>query len=185
MSLKTTERRKYEKMWGVKEYRLFAPGETHAQDALEDMPEGAKVIDFGAGTGRGALKIHEAGHPVVMIDLADNCLDPEVKKKLNPDFTLLWWCLWDELHVKGDYGYCTDVLEHIPPEKVDAVLDNIKRAVPHGYLNISTIQDSFGQVIGEPLHLTVEPWDFWVEKAQERWKVRKVKIDAGEVSIWF
>lgn len=185
MSLKTHERRKYEKMWGISDYRIFAPGETHADDAIEDMTEGCEVIDFGAGTGRGALKIHKSGHTVTMIDLADNCLDPGVKKHLGPGFSLMEHCLWDELFLEADYGYCTDVMEHIPPEKVDAVLDNIKKCVPHGYFNISTIQDSFGALIGEPLHLTVEPWSFWVGKIQERWGVKRVKLDPGEVSIWF
>ena len=185
MSLKTYERRKYEKAWTIPEYRNYAPGEILATGVLADIPKGAKVIDFGSGTGRGALKIHEAGYPVVMIDHADNCLDREVKKAINPRFRFLEWCLWDPLHVKGDYGFCTDVMEHIPPQKVPDVLDNIKTAVEHGFFNISTIDDYFGKQIGEPLHLTVMPWHTWVELISQRWPVLKTKIGPGEVSIWF
>jgi len=185
MSLKTQERRKYRAMWSIPDYRKFAPGENHADDILNEIKKPCKVVDFGAGTGRGALKIHQAGYPVVMIDLADNCLDKEVEKALNGNFQIMEGCLWDPIYVKGDYGYCTDVMEHIPPEKVDAVLDNITRAVPHGYFNISTIQDSFGKIIGEPLHLTVMPWDWWVSEIMDRVTITKVKIGPGWVSIWF
>ena len=185
MSLKTQERRKYEKCWNHDAYRNMAPGEVLVQDVLSNINKSEKIIDFGTGTGRGAKIIHDNGNPVVMIDLADNCLDPEVKKALDPNFRFLEECLWDELHVEGDYAYCTDVLEHIPPEKVDDVLKNIVKACPKGYLNISTIQDHFGTVLGEALHLTVEPWDWWAHKVQEFATVEKLRINPTSVSIWF
>ena len=185
MSLKTQERRKYEKCWNLNDYRKMAPGEVLVQDVLSDIPSGGKVIDFGTGTGRGAKIIHDHGHPVVMIDLADNCLDPDVKKALDPNFRFIEECLWDELYITGDYAYCTDVLEHIPTEKVDDVLKNIVKSCPKGYLNISTIDDYFGKITGEPLHLTVEPWSWWVEKVGEFTTVAKLRINPTSVSIWF
>lgn len=185
MSLKTQERRKYEKIWTLDEYRINSPGERNIHDVDDTIPKGSKVIDFGAGTGRAAHKLHKDGYTVVMIDLADNCLDKEVKRDIGPNFRFVQACLWDELHIKGDYAYCTDVLEHIPPEKVTAVLSNIFKACKHGYLNISTVEDYFGKVTGEPLHLTVMPWSWWVDQVNSFVTIDKVRINPTSVSIWF
>lgn len=184
MDLKEAERAKYQKAWDLNDYRKTSPGENRLNDVLDRIPSYAKVIDFGAGTGRAALKIHQMNHPVVMVDFAENCLDESVKKKLNGNFRFIEACLWEPLFIKGDYGYCTDVLEHIPPEKVDTVLDNILNCVPQGYLNISTVDDYFGQVLGEPLHLTVRPWDWWADKVSKLAQI-EMRINPSSVSIWF
>ena len=64
-----------------------------------------------------------------------------------------------------DWSFCCDVLEHIPPEKVDAVLQTILRSTDRGgLLTIAHYPDSMGSRIGETLHLTVKPWAWWAER---------------------
>lgn len=164
-----TEARKYEQMWDRPEYRVHAPGEELAGLFLMTAhPKGA-VIDFGAGTGRGALAVRQmSGLPVHMIDFAANCLDPEIRAVLSDDFTFDV----DDLAVpfdgepapfmRADYGYCTDVMEHV--EDVDAVLANIFAAAPRVFFQISTVPDNMGQLIGHKLHLTVRPLQWWRQK---------------------
>ena len=184
MNLRQAEKEKYEKCWNLSDYRTNSPGERRLEDVEGDIPLGAKVIDYGTGTGRAALSLHENGYTVVMVDLAENCLDPKVKQSLNGNFRFVEACLWEPLFINGDYAYCTDVLEHIPTEFVDDVLKNIT-ACPRGYLNISTVDDYFGSVVGEPLHLTVKPWDWWVDKVNQFATVEKVRVNPSSVSIWY
>ena len=78
-----TEQEKYTRMWTRPEYRQVAPGEQIASLFLTQAQPRAdsEVIDFGAGTGRGALMLALLGRcRVHMLDFARNCLDPEVEE---------------------------------------------------------------------------------------------------------
>lgn len=161
------ERQKYERMWNVSAYRNYAPGEKLAHTAFSEMAmkPGDKLIDFGCGTGRPAMEFQRLGASVLGVDHATNCLDQ------GSNITFLQCCLWDmPPNLLTDYGYCTDVMEHIPPEKVDAVLSEIKRIVRNKvFFQIATFPDGMGKRIGETLHLTVQHPDWWKAKLSEHW----------------
>jgi SAM-dependent methyltransferase len=163
----TDERSKYEKMWTFPNYREVAPGQSVA--ALFCLCANPKrddsVIDFGAGTGRGALRINQLrGCKVKMLDFAENCLDKAVRDSLNDRLTFQQADLTQELPVKAKFGFCTDVLEHIPPDDVDTVLKNIFASAQNVFFQISTVPDHMGALIGHPLHLTVQPFEWWLQK---------------------
>lgn len=166
-----TEQSKYERLWGeFGQYRAVAPGEHWADQfiATAKPTSGSTVIDFGCGTGRGALRIRQlTGATVHALDFTANCLDADVKPWLGEAFTFTQHDITKPIALRADYGFCTDVLEHIPPQDVDAVLRNIGIACRHLYLNISTVDDAMGALIGEPLHLTVEPAVWWHSKLEE------------------
>lgn len=154
------EQAKYERLWGeFAGYRKVAPGELYADHFLSiAKPTPDQVVyDFGCGTGRGAAKIAEYCR-VVGFDFAENCRDAQVEGK----FEFRQHDLTRPIDLPmADYGFCTDVLEHIPTDDVPAVLQNILDAAKRVYLNISTVEDHFGAKIGEPLHLTVQPLAWW------------------------
>lgn len=163
-TLEEREREKYEEIWNHKNYRKFSPGERLVDDAfkLMGMDEHNTLIDFGCGTGRAANKFKkDYGMQVAGIDHAKNCLDSDV------NINVLNACLWNinELcpDISFDWGYCTDVMEHIPTEKVNDVISNISRIVTKGcFFNIATRDDDMGVLIGRKLHMTVanaEAWD--------------------------
>jgi len=166
-NLAERERQKYEQMWGVNAYRKHAPGEKLAQLAFEEMgmQKGNTLIDFGCGTGRPALQFQRMGAAVTGVDHASNCLDDRV------NINFLKCCLWDmPPNLEADYGYCTDVMEHIPPEKVHDVLSEIKRIIrKKAFFQIATFPDGMGKHIGKTLHLTVQPASWWEAKLSEHW----------------
>lgn len=155
----------YEKVWSHPEYRVSAPGEDHAYTFVQKFNPHTKVIDFGCGTGRGAATIQAlTGAEVLALDFAGNCLDEETKSRV----TFRQHDLTKPVGEVAPFGYCTDVLEHIRPEDVDCVLVNILTAARRVFLAISTVPDHFGPLIaGEPLHLTVQPHEWWKDKLEK------------------
>jgi len=165
---------KYGRLWEMPAYRVVAPGESLAQVFLtQARPKpGAHIIDFGCGTGRGALMLAILGGlKVTMIDFVNNCLDPEIREALTTQAHMLTFLKADLEHplpIAAEYGFATDVLEHIPEDKIGHVLDNILKAAQHVFFSIATTKDHCGQLIGEPLHLTVQPYSWWLQRFNER-----------------
>lgn len=153
------EAAKYEKMWGVAEYRNMSPGEDSAGKFLALVKPDGPIIDFGCGTGRGALRIADQGHKVTLVDFAGNCRDEAAKR-----LPFVKWDLTKPLGLTAPYGYCTDVMEHIPTKDVQTVIDNIMASAETTYFQISTIPDNFGAVIAQQLHLTIQPHEWWRDR---------------------
>lgn len=155
------EREKYERMWLLDDYRTVAPGE-RCVDLFRVVanPRG-RIIDLGCGTGRGGLRLFNFGHEVLLTDFAGNCLDPEALHLpfLNHDLTL-------PFPEKAPYGFCTDVMEHIPGDQVDLVLKNIFDACDNVFFQIALYDDEHGKAIDQHLHLSVHPAEWWIMKLE-------------------
>lgn len=156
-----SEVEKYRAMWSFDGYRNYAPGEERVAEFLDvvNVPPGAMVVDFGCGTGRGALALKQRGFAPYLVDFADNCRDPEA-------LGLPFVCAdlaGDPLFV-GDVGYCTDVMEHIPDAQIDEVIRNVMGHVPVCYFAIDFRDDICGAIIGETLHMSVHPAEWWMAK---------------------
>ncbi len=154
-----SEQDKYRLMWMFPDYRGVSPGEHIADFYIEQFKPEGKVIDFGCGTGRASIKLKAAGLEPLLIDFADNCRDEEAE-----DFPFLEWDLTEEIPGKAEYGFCTDVMEHIPTDDVDLVIKNIMDTVNNCFFQISTVDDVGGQMIGATLHHTVKPHNWWKDK---------------------
>lgn len=154
-----TERDKYQRMWDVPAYRSFSPGEESAQTFLDVVkPTGGTVIDFGCGTGRGGVALSRSGLDVVMVDFASNCRDGEA---MHLPFVEL--DLTEPMGLRAPFGYCTDVMEHIPPNNVPAVVANIMASADTVFFQIATVPDNLGAAINQTLHLTVMPMNTWAD----------------------
>jgi hypothetical protein len=185
----------YEEMWKRPEYRVVAPGEDVAQlfASIARPPKGATLVDLGCGTGRGGLALAVfAELNVTMVDFASNSLDEDILPILEAQPHAIRFVQADltkSVPVKAEYGYCTDVMEHIPPADVDAVLNNCLMAAEHVFFQISTVDDVCGALIGHPLHLSVHPYEWWLKKFRDRecivhWSASSENACMFYVSAW-
>lgn len=164
------EQAKYAKLWQLDEYRQVSPGEQWAMQFLQiARPEhDADVIDFGCGTGRGGISLALFGSMrVTMLDFTENCLDGYVADACVSQPTRIKFRQHDltqPVPESAAYGFCCDVLEHIPTIDVPVVLKNILGSANQVFFGISTVDDVMGALIGEHLHLTIQPMSWWVEQ---------------------
>lgn len=154
------ERAKYLAVWKTPEYRRISPGmlETDRAWTVFGMRSGQSLIDFGSGPCRATKWFQERGLRVVGVDFAPNARE-------FPSVPFVEACLWElpEALQPADYGYCCDVMEHIPESRVNDVLGGIAARCQVGcYFRIATRPDRMGpQLIGQPLHVTVRTADYW------------------------
>jgi hypothetical protein len=152
-----SEQEKYQLMWAYDSYRECSPGELQAGFFLNTFKPEGMILDFGCGTGRAGV-IFSKTNPVLLIDFADNCRDEEAQV-----LPFLKWDLMQPIPANTEYGYCTDVMEHIPTDDVGTVIDNIMNASEKVFFQISTVDDTFSNAldIDAHLHLTVKAHDWW------------------------
>lgn len=181
-NLAKIEAAKYQRIWERPEYRRVSPGmmEVERAQTICEFQPGQSLIDFGSGPARATKWFQDRGMDVLAIDFADNARETDVP--------YIRACLWDlpDTVPTVDHGYCCDVMEHIPPMKVDAVLREIAGHVRNGcYFRIATRPDRMGKLIGMPLHLTVMNGDWWRVKLSEHFAIVDVIEDnKRDLIVW-
>jgi hypothetical protein len=114
-----------------------------------------RLLDYGSGKGYQYLaqRMHEFWGGLLPV-----CYDPGVPL----------------LNVKPTGKFCgvicTDVLEHIPEDELDAVLDEIVGYIEPGgfvYFKISTVPSRKVDDEGCNLHVTVKPCEWWHKKLEK------------------
>lgn len=164
---------KYRKMWEGEAYREVSPGEEWVVDFLAQAKpkRDSEVIDFGCGTGRGGMMLALLGAlKVTMLDFTTNCLDEDVAKACQTQPERIKFAVSDltqPIEHSAVYGYCCDVMEHIPEVDVQKVLGNILSSAQHVFFSIGTAPDIHGATIGETLHVTIHPMAWWAEQLQK------------------
>ena len=178
----STEQQKYLKVWKVDSYRKTSPGEKsvgmflEVVDSLKQGDEKQTLIDIGCGTGRAGYKLWQTGNfDVVLMDFAWNCLNSDIKAKVDRpvagsnSLTFIEHDMTKKTHHRADWGYCCDVMEHLPTDQIDDALESILEMCDNLFLQIATIGEHFGghPDIKEELHLTLWDYDRWLKKFAE------------------
>tara|TARA_R100001460_G_scaffold9310_1_gene22594 strand:+ start:2597 stop:3127 length:531 start_codon:yes stop_codon:yes gene_type:complete len=71
-----------------------------------------------------------------------------------------------------DYVVCIDVLEHVEPELIDNVLDDLQRVTgKKGYFTISCRPATKILKDGRNAHILIKPKEWWKEKLEPRFKI--------------
>lgn len=159
-----SEQEKYTRMWIEPSYRTHSPAEGLVDVLLATFPDPrGQILDLGCGPARAALRLTEAGRHVTCVDFAENARDKEAA-----GLPFLQWDLARPIPLRAPYGYCCDVMEHIPPAQVEDVLSNIAAAVTDTVvMRIEFEPDVFGEaVLGLPLHLSLHDADWWLAALQ-------------------
>ena len=177
-----SEQEKYQLMWAYDSYRECSPGELQAGFFLNTFKPEGMILDFGCGTGRAGVIFHKAGNPVLLIDFADNCRDEEAQT-----LPFLKWDLMHPIPANTEYGYCTDVMEHIPTDDVGTVIENIMGSSENVFFQISTVDDTFGTAldIDACLHLTVKPHGWWKGLIESLGYTIKWETEQENASIFY
>jgi 2-polyprenyl-3-methyl-5-hydroxy-6-metoxy-1,4-benzoquinol methylase len=109
------------------------------------------ILDYGCGRGTLAQAIqHHHGFEV-------DEYDPAIPEK-------------DDAPGPADLVICTDVLEHIEPDCLSDVLDDIQRLARQGvFLTVATRPAVKTLPDGRNAHLIIEPAGWWLPKLMHRW----------------
>lgn len=181
--LTAQEEQKYKVVWQQPIYREQSPAWRCADEIAwllglvkaYNMP-GKTVADYGCGTGRTARYIAECGHKVLAIDLVPNALEASALSVLSLSGAESVDFIVTPLHQMGphcasDVAYCVDVMEHIPPELIDATLARMAlRCAGKIYFRIARFPDHFGQTLGVGhLHLSLFEHGVWESYLQQHW----------------
>jgi hypothetical protein len=90
----------------------------------------------------------------------------------------------DEAPSPADLVVCTDVLEHIEPDCLDEVLDDLQRVTRKaGFFVIATRPAEKTLPDGRNAHLIQEPITWWMPKLEARFVVNQVREMAGEFAV--
>lgn len=175
------EKRKYDLLWTkIPGYREVSPGEDLAPLFLaliqDELKEGQRIIDFGCGTARAAKEFRARNLQVELVDISSECLDPEISflMRIDQEIRFQEACLWDlRKKIKSaPWIFCCDVLEHIPEEKIDKVLENMAlRMENKGLFSICMKEEHCRGQLEFPLHLTVKPIHWWRGKLAQHFHV--------------
>lgn len=155
----TLETDTYRDMWAVNAYAAHSPGESRVPMFLQVAGDDrGTLLDAGAGSGRGAVALREAGFDVTMCDLTGDGLVDEAS-----DLPFRQAVLWEDLTGLGRFrwGYCCDVMEHIPPPFTMLVARRLLDICDTVFFSISLVHDTFGSYVGKPLHQSVQSFTAW------------------------
>ena len=127
-----------------------------------------QLLDYGAGKARlmHALRVDH--------ELQIQCYDPAIPGFAKPP-------------VPMQMVTCIDVLEHIEPEFLEAVLDDLVRVTEHiGFFTVATVPAEKTLSDGRNAHLIQEPVEWWWPKLTSRFDLQTLQVfDGGFYVIVF
>lgn len=141
---------------------------------------GDSVYDLGCGTGRAGRALAAAGLTVKLIDVCREAIEV-------PELPFLDATLWDLPPglQPADWIFCVDALEHLPTEYVGPTLDDLARlTIKGGLLKIACFEDACGAMIGESLHLTIQPALWWLQRIKARWDIIHADDSGGYLTAF-
>jgi 2-polyprenyl-3-methyl-5-hydroxy-6-metoxy-1,4-benzoquinol methylase len=132
-------------------------------DTLARKMGAVSVLDYGAGKGKFAQSF-----PQLMVEQYDPAI-PGLDDPPEP-------C---------DFVICLDVLEHIEPELLDNVLDDIQRCTKKAvFLTVNMFPARKVLADGRNAHLIQKPVNWWIPKLMARWDMRNFGAQDHEFNFF-
>jgi len=157
-----TEKQKYDRLWQLKRHHsLCATRLPHYVHAY--ARPGERILDIGCGDGTSVRIMREMGLDAWGVDISLKGL------RASPNF-FDEAPVWDMLHRDNcvDISCSTDLLEHLPEDKVEAAISEICRVTKR--LTIHFVETAPDEKFGMTMHLTLKPPEWWEEQFQRALK---------------
>jgi len=122
------------------------------------------VIDIGCGRGKLIVKLDGRYEKYTGIDVAKNQIEKMKQQYPRHEFQFMNMCDMPFEDDTFDYGFCIDVLEHIPPEFAKLAVQEMQRVCKNLVVNISCRLAFHKDQTGRNLHLTVMPPKWWSDQ---------------------
>jgi len=114
-----------------------------------------KILDYGSG--KGSLREYLPKHLIAPVEIDE--YDPAIPGK-------------EETPDPAELVVCIEVLEHVEPDMLDNVLDDLVRVTDRfGFFTVSTGEARKVLPDGRNVHLIQEDADWWWEKLSSRFKI--------------
>lgn len=127
-------------------------------DKLIETRKVTEMLDYGAGWGGVKARLAEERPEVVVHEYEpsrDDVCDPPAP------------CA---------FVICVDVLEHVEPELIEEVLDDLERVITDtAYLTIFFEKAKRTLADGRNAHLIVKPFEWWLRKLSHRFYIRQAR----------
>ena len=127
-------------------------------DKLIETRKVTEMLDYGAGWGGVKARLAEERPEVVVHEYEpsrDDACDPPAP------------CT---------FVICVDVLEHVEPELIEEVLDDLERVITDtAYLTIFFEKAKRTLSDGRNAHLIVKPFEWWLRKLSHRFYIRQAR----------
>lgn len=157
---KLLQRQHAQTIWGVS-------GQKYAGivSAFKDELGAATILDYGSGreTLRSALEVK---------GISVTCYDPGIPVR-------------SQLPIPHDLVVCTDVMEHIETNCVDAVLSHIAKLATKGvFFSIVFTACKTNLLDGRNAHVTVMPREWWEKRLKTHWRLLRIDDQVKHARFW-
>jgi predicted SAM-dependent methyltransferase len=169
------ERERFENIWDKGDYRLGSTAQRLIPRIIGHV-KGGVINDYGSGTGRAEVELLKSGYRVNMVDIAPNALEADAKAllaggKLTFTEAPLWSLPLDFPH--APWGLCINTLMVTPPEKLAAILGEIRRTCDNLFFEAYDLSDirmgsEQTKTKGDAAFWRAELLRYWPEVMQEK-----------------
>lgn len=147
-------RKEQERLHATGKYGTASLGYGKVVTDIINKTEAKTLLDYGCGSMRNLMKVIEPSHDITYLGY-----DPGVAE-------------FNE-KMPADLVTCIDVLEHIEPELLDNVLDDLKEhCLAYAFFTVHTQPAVKTLSDGRNAHLIQEPPAWWLPKFLERWDLQ-------------
>lgn len=163
-----TTAEQFNEVWEKGDYRRGSTAQRLVPLLRELIPAGSTINDYGSGTGRADVELLKAGYTVNMVDFADAALEQEARSLLGERLTYTIAPL-DDLppwFPVADWGICINVLMLVDPERLDKMLQEMRRTCRNLIVEVYDLPDNR---LGRNWTLIAGDAAFWRDQLSRHW----------------